>query len=214
MEMGKGTLIFDIDGTICTQELDYSQAKPIQEVIDKLNKKYDEGYKIVLFTARGTETGIDWSEITAVQLNNWGVQYHDLLFGKPAGLKYIDDKGVSIYQWEADIESQASIDKIWGKEYLLAKTDSYAFKRLEILKGRNISKQLHKKKHETWHIVEGIGTAIIADRPRSVKPGMTIIIPPGLVHQVRADSDKLVIIEASTTELQDIVRFGTDFPNI
>lgn len=129
-------------------------------------------------------------------------------------MKYIDDKGISIYQWEADIENQAHIDKIWGKEYLLAKTDKYAFKRLEILKGKNISKQLHKQKHETWHIVEGIGTAIIAGRARSVKPGTTIIIPPGIVHQVRADSEKLVIIEASTTELQDIVRFGTDFPQI
>ena len=122
MEMG--TLIFDIDGTICTQESDYSQAKPIQEVIDKLNKKYDEGYKIVLFTARGTETGIDWNEITIKQLNLWGVKYHNLLFGKPAGLKYIDDKGINIYQWEPKIESQASIDKIWGKEYLLAKTNN------------------------------------------------------------------------------------------
>lgn len=212
MEMG--TLIFDIDGTICTQESDYSKAKPIQEVIDKLNKKHEEGYKIVLFTARGTETGIDWSSVTAAQLEEWGVQYDDLLFGKPAGLKYIDDKGVSIYQWESSIESQASIDKIWGKEYLLSKTDQYAFKRLEILKGKNISKQLHKQKHETWHIVEGIGTAIIAGRPRSVKPGTTIIIPPGMVHQVRADSEKLVIIEASTTELEDIVRFDRSFPCI
>ena len=212
MEMG--TLIFDIDGTICSQESDYSQAKPIQEVIDKLNKKYDEGYKIVLFTARGTETGTDWSEVTAEQLKRWGVQYHDLLFGKPAGLKYIDDKGVNIYQWEPEIDSQAHIDKIWGKEYLLAKTDAYAFKRLEILKGKNISKQLHRKKHETWHIVEGIGTAIIAGRPRSVKPGTTIVIPPGMIHQVRADSEKLVIIEASTTELEDIVRFDRSFPCI
>ena len=212
--MGKETLIFDIDGTICTQELDYSQAKPIQEVIDKLNKKYNEGYKIILFTARGTETGIDWSEVTAKQLNSWNVQYHDLLFGKPAGLKYIDDKGVNIYQWEPKIENQAYIDKIWGKEYLLAKTDAYAFKRLEISKGKNISKQLHRKKHETWHIIEGVGTAIIAERPRPVKPGTTIIIPPGMVHQVRADSDKLVIIEASTTELEDIVRFERNFPCI
>lgn len=212
MEMG--TLIFDIDGTICTQESDYSQAKPIQEVIDKLNKKYDEGYRIVLFTARGTETGIDWSLITTDQLKEWGVKYDDLLFGKPAGLKYIDDKGVNIYQWEPEIEALASIDKIWGKEYLLSKTDKYAFKRLEILQGKNISKQLHKHKHETWHIVEGIGTAIIAGRARSVKPGMTIIIPPGMIHQVRADSEKLIIIEASTTELEDIVRFDRSFPCI
>lgn len=212
MEMG--TLIFDIDGTICTQESDYSQAKPIQEVIDKLNKKYDEGYRIVLFTARGTETDIDWGLITTDQLKEWGVKYDDLLFGKPAGLKYIDDKGVNIYQWEPDIEALASIDKIWGKEYLLSKTDKYAFKRLEILQGKNISKQLHRHKHETWHIVEGIGTAIIAGRARPVKPGMTIIIPPGMIHQVRADSEKLIIIEASTTELEDIVRFDRSFPCI
>lgn len=212
MEMG--TLIFDIDGTICTQESDYSQAKPIQEVIDKLNKKYDEGYRIVLFTARGTETGIDWGLITTDQLKEWGVKYDDLLFGKPAGLKYIDDKGINIYQWEPEIEALASIDKIWGKEYLLSKTDKYAFKRLEILQGKNISKQLHRHKHETWHIVEGIGTAIIAGRARSVKPGMTIIIPPGMIHQVRADSEKLIIIEASTTELEDIVRFDRSFPCI
>lgn len=212
MEMG--TLIFDIDGTICTQESDYAQAKPIQEVIDKLNKKYDEGYRIVLFTARGTETGIDWGLITTDQLKEWGVKYDDLLFGKPAGLKYIDDKGVNIYQWEPDIEALASIDKIWGKEYLLSKTDKYAFKRLEILQGKNISKQLHRHKHETWHIIEGIGTAIIAGRARSVKPGTTIIIPPGMIHQVRADSEKLIIIEASTTELEDIVRFDRSFPCI
>lgn len=209
-----GTLIFDIDGTICTQETDYSQAKPIQEVIEKLNKKFDEGYQIVLFTARGTETGIDWSNVTKEQLDRWGVKYHDLYFGKPAGLKYIDDKGVNVYSWEPNIEYLASIDKIWGKEYLLIKTDNYAFKRLEVLKGKNLSKQLHRQKHETWHIVEGIGTAIIAGRFQSVKPGTTIIIPPGTVHQVRADSEKLVIMEASTPELQDIVRFERSFPCI
>ena len=212
MEMG--TLIFDIDGTICTQEKDYCQAQPIQKVIDKVNQKYDEGYEIILFTARGTKTGIDWTSVTIHQLQRWGVKYHDLLFGKPAGLQYIDDKGVSVYQWIADIDCQASIDKIWGKEYLLVKTDKYAFKRLEIIKGKNISKQLHKKKHETWHIVEGLGTAIIAGRKQSVYPGSTIIIPPGTVHQVRADSEKLVVIEASTTELEDIVRFDRSFPCI
>ena len=209
-----GALIFDIDGTICTQEKDYSQAKPNQKIIDKLNEKYEQGYKIILFTARGTETGIDWSEITVNQLNAWGVKYHDLIFGKPAGLKYIDDKGINVYQWECDIECQASIDKIWGKEYLLTKTEKYAFKRLEILKDRNISKQLHKKKHETWHIVEGIGTAIIADQIKTVEPGCTIVIPPGVVHQVKANTDKLIIIEASTSELEDIVRFERTFPCI
>jgi D-lyxose ketol-isomerase len=45
-------------------------------------------------------------------------------------------------------------------------------------------------------------------------PGTTIVIPPGLIHQVKADSEKLVIIEASTTELQDIVRLNMSFQQI
>ena len=209
MEMG--TLIFDIDGTICTQESDYSQAKPYKEIIQKINNKYNQGYKIVLFTARGTETGIDWSKVTIQQLDEWGLSYHDLIFGKPAGLLYIDDKGINVNNWEPNIEYQASIDKIWGKEYLLAISDTYAFKRLEISKDKNISRQYHKQKHETWHIVEGTGTAVVNGKKFIVKPGSTIIIPPKTIHQVRADSGKLVIIEASSTELQDIVRLEREF---
>ena len=33
---------FDIDGTICTTDCHYKDAKPYQEVIDWINKKYDE----------------------------------------------------------------------------------------------------------------------------------------------------------------------------
>lgn len=212
MEMG--TLIIDIDGTICTQEDDYINAKPIQSIINKINKKYDEGYEIIFFTARGTKTGIDWSEITKNQLKQWNVKYHDLYFGKPAGIAYIDDKGINIHSWEPTIECDSFINKDWGKEYLLVKTNAYAFKRLEIYQGKNISKQLHFKKHETWHVVEGCGTAIIDNKISSIQTGSTIIIPPGTIHQVRADSNKLVIIEASTTELNDIKRLERTFPCI
>lgn len=209
MEMG--TLIFDIDGTICSQEIDYSKAQPFQHIIQKINKKYDEGYHITFFTARGTKTGINWEEITRKQLNDWKVKYHDLYFGKPDGIKYIDDKGLNINNWEPIIESQAVINKIWGKEYLLSKTDQYAFKRLEIDCGKNLSKQYHNLKHETWHIIEGCGTAIINNKIYSVSPGMTFIIPPKTIHQVRADNDKLIILEASTSELYDIVRLERGF---
>lgn len=209
MEMG--TLIFDIDGTICTQEKDYSCAKPIESVIEKINQKYDEGYHITFMTARGSETGIDWTQETINQLKKWQVKYHDLYFGKPAGLKYIDDKGVNVYQWEPKIECQAVVDKIWGKEYLLTKNDNYSFKRLEIKKDKNLSKQYHNQKHETWHIIGGIGTAVIDGKEYNVSPGMTFIIPPKTIHQVRANSDVLEIIEASTSELNDIVRLEREW---
>ena len=43
---------FDIDGTICTTNCHYKDAKPYQQVIDWINKKYDEGHEIPLFTSR------------------------------------------------------------------------------------------------------------------------------------------------------------------
>jgi hypothetical protein len=33
-------------------------------------------------------------ELTKEQLSEWGVKYHDLFLGKPAGDFYIDDKGI------------------------------------------------------------------------------------------------------------------------
>ena len=78
----KNKLIFvDIDGTICTiiKELNYENAKPIKENIDKINKFYDDGNKIVYWTARGAKTGIDWTLTTREQLRDWGAKHHELL---------------------------------------------------------------------------------------------------------------------------------------
>ena len=55
------TYVIDIDGTICTKNCelkgsDYSDSKPIYSRIDKINKLYDEGHKIIYLTARGMET--------------------------------------------------------------------------------------------------------------------------------------------------------------
>lgn len=87
--------VIDIDGTICTQEQDYSKATPLVNRINRVNELYDAGNTICLFTARGFETQIDWKDITSHQLDKWGVKYHSLLFGKPSGDFYIDDKAIN-----------------------------------------------------------------------------------------------------------------------
>ena len=62
---------FDIDGTICTiTDGKYNEAEPYLDRISQLNKLHEEGNKIILYTARGTSTGIDWKEITTAQLDN------------------------------------------------------------------------------------------------------------------------------------------------
>jgi histidinol phosphatase-like enzyme len=91
---------FDIDGTICVNtDGAYESAEPMPERIEKVNNLYDLGHQVILFTARGSQTGIDWSDVTKEQLRNWGVKYHQLLFGKPHADIFIDDKAINDNDW-------------------------------------------------------------------------------------------------------------------
>ena len=91
------TFCFDIDGVIATitPGNDYRLAGPIEATIRTINTLYDAGHRIVLFTARGSATGIDWESVTAAQMAKWGVKHHELRLGKPAADFYIDDKLVT-----------------------------------------------------------------------------------------------------------------------
>ena len=100
----KGSMIIyiDIDETIGTspEDRDYTKSSPLRQNIKKANKLYAEGNTIVYWTARGTGTGIDWSEITKQQFDEWGVKYHDLKFGKPIYDLFIDDKNMNTEDWQ------------------------------------------------------------------------------------------------------------------
>jgi hypothetical protein len=98
------TYVIDIDGTICSDSFgQYEKAEPIKSRIDLVNRLYQEGNRIIFFTARGmgsSENNIEvatekWFDFTKSQLDDWGVKYHSLFLGKPAADQYIDDKGVS-----------------------------------------------------------------------------------------------------------------------
>lgn len=87
---------FDIDGTICTNtDGSYENAVPFSERISCVNNLYSSGNYIKLFTARGSGTGINWRETTEKQLRDWGVNYHELILGKPESAIFVDDKAVS-----------------------------------------------------------------------------------------------------------------------
>ena len=92
---------FDIDGTIChTDGSDYEKSQPFDDVVEKIKSLYDEGHKIIMFTARGCTSGIDWSEFTEKQLKKWGVCYHELIMNKkPHYDILIDDKAISAMAW-------------------------------------------------------------------------------------------------------------------
>jgi len=98
------TYVFDIDGTICTKvtDGDYSNAEPLLERINIINRLYDEGHTIIFQTARGmgrsgNSQAYAWEffgDRTSQQLDSWGVKFHSLYMGKPTGDLYVDDKAI------------------------------------------------------------------------------------------------------------------------
>ena len=97
--------VFDLDGTLCTNTNGkYHLAEPKINNIQKVNKLFDEGNHITIFTARGMNTFNNdvsmvysiYFDFTKKQLEDWGVKYHRLILGKPSGDFYIDDKGYNV----------------------------------------------------------------------------------------------------------------------
>ena len=86
----------DIDGTICyNSNSEYEFSEPDVQRIQHFNKLYNEGNEIHYWTARGSVSGIDHSELTKNQLKDWGCKFTSLRVGdKPHYDIWIDDKAI------------------------------------------------------------------------------------------------------------------------
>lgn len=92
--------IVDIDQTICltpcvSGKHMYEHSTPFPHRIEEINKLYDQGHTVIYWTARGSGSGIDWTELTHKQLNDWGCKFHEVRLGKPSYDVWIDDKALS-----------------------------------------------------------------------------------------------------------------------
>lgn len=99
-------LCFDLDGTICSSvdNSQYSIAEPDDVVINEINRLYDLGNIIKIMTARGSVSGIDYTQLTIEQLNGWGLKYHELIMNKkPHADLFIDDRAINIKDWKENI---------------------------------------------------------------------------------------------------------------
>lgn len=105
MSKSRGCIVVDIDGTICenTNGTNYSNPEPKWEIIRKVNQLWKDGWEIVFFTARGMNTyngdvkiiEDKYRDITEKWLNDKGVLYNKLIFGKPSADFYVDDKAIN-----------------------------------------------------------------------------------------------------------------------
>lgn len=101
--------LVDIDETICfyPSKRRYDLAEPSLENIAKINKLYDEGWRIIYWTARGgseksKKAGKCYYDFTWGQLLGWGCKFDDLSTGtkgnyiKPPYNLVVDDKAKRI----------------------------------------------------------------------------------------------------------------------
>jgi len=92
---------FDLDNTLCVTEYvdgrhNYLEAEPIKKHIEMVNRLYDQGHIIIIETARGCGSGVNWFQDTVKQLVSWGVRFHTVRTGvKFAADYYIDDKAIN-----------------------------------------------------------------------------------------------------------------------
>ena len=102
------------------------------------------------------------------------------------------------------------VNKSWGSEAWWAFTDHYCGKKIYVNAGCRLSKQYHERKTETMLCERGEGILEVNGIAVKFTPGMVQYIPAGVVHRLTAIT-AMVILETSTTEVDDVVRLEDDY---
>ncbi|MFN2412934.1 MAG: phosphomannose isomerase type II C-terminal cupin domain [Pyrinomonadaceae bacterium] len=103
----------------------------------------------------------------------------------------------------------------WGSFTVLDEGENYKVKRLEVLPGKRLSYQRHRRRAEHWFVVRGTAKVTLNDCEFLVKSGGAVDIPTGGAHRIANDENEmLVIIETQTGTYfgeDDIERLEDDF---
>ena len=123
-------IVVDCDGVIAGKAHggDYSKARPLKHGIEQVNKLYDEGWDITLFTARyGERRGGNINQMYQAGYVEWlkwlednGVNYTNAYMGKPPAVLYIDDKAARVNGDDED-----GWGEVWKEVEELKKKDRY-----------------------------------------------------------------------------------------
>ncbi len=109
------------------------------------------------------------------------------------------------------VEPVRRVEKPWGHEEWFALVDGrFCGKAIHVLAGHALSLQYHQVKEETVSVQSGrllfeVGASEDALESFELQPGESVHLTPGTRHRMTALEDT-VVLEASTTELDDVVR--------
>ena len=115
----------------------------------------------------------------------------------------------------ARIKSMRKVDKPWGHELIVEHTSKYALKEIVLKEGTRSSLQSHDFKLETILVLDGSVELETWDENKvchreTYGPGEAYTVQPRQRHRVRA-VQTCRLIEVSTPELDDVIRYDDDF---
>lgn len=103
------------------------------------------------------------------------------------------------------------VDKPWGREVIYAlQPGKYCGKILLVNQGHRLSLQYHEHKDETIYVQHGRIIMQVGEETQEMGPGEVQHLPAGTVHRITALT-QATLLEASTTELDDVVRLSDDY---
>jgi len=200
----------DLDNTLCYTHLsDYTNSKPNVDRINYLHELKKNGHHVTIWTARGSSSGIDHSELTKNQLVGWNVPYDELVMGKPSYDCCIDDKSFNVDDYwcvplppSQNSESEVNIKKMksevvikgWGKEIVFVNNGEYCGKILSFEKGKKFSMHYHLLKKETWYVSKGRFIFIWIDTSKGTKHGEYLEVGDVVTNE-RGEPHQLIALE-------------------
>lgn len=101
-------------------------------------------------------------------------------------------------------------EKPWGHEEWLFVGKSYAVKKLFMKKGERCSLQYHQHKHECIFVLSGKLLITLGKDSIVAESGKFLVIEPNAIHRMEGLEDSFYL-EASTPELDDVVRVSDDY---
>jgi len=94
--MMKLRILVDIDGVLCeegrSEDIEsLGTRRAIIANVAAVNELHELGHKVIIFTGR---KGMEQELVTVLWLTRHGVQYDEIIFGKPKADIYVDDRAV------------------------------------------------------------------------------------------------------------------------
>lgn len=106
-------------------------------------------------------------------------------------------------------------ERPWGSFTVLDEGRGFKVKRLEVLAGKRLSYQKHRRRAEHWFVVSGTAKITLNDAEIIKRAGEAIDIEIGDAHRVENPGDELLVfIEVQRGEYlgeDDIIRIEDDF---